>query len=105
MLDGALAERVPIGIHLHQAGGVEFANAPAALQAGVRLFESSAEDLEGVRISKAKGNIATEKLVGMLHKMGYATGIDLQLMERCAVAAQKIQIDHASPECSIAGRG
>ena len=50
----------------------------AALEAGVRSFESSFGELGGCPVPKgATGNIATEDLVSMLHEMGYATGIDL----------------------------
>lgn len=91
---------VPIGIHLHQAGGIEFANALAALQAGVRIFEAAAGGMGGCPyIKKAKGNIATEKLVKMFADMGYETGVDLKLIEQCAEQAKKIQAEYGTPEC------
>jgi hydroxymethylglutaryl-CoA lyase len=91
---------IPIGIHLHQAGGIEFANALAALQAGIRIFESSAGGLGGCPyITNAKGNIATEKLVKMFHQMGYKTGIDLEKIELCSETAKKIQSTYGTPEC------
>lgn len=91
---------IPIGIHLHQAGGIEFANALAALQAGVRIFESAAGGLGGCPyIKNAKGNIATEKLVKMFHQMGYQTGIDLDKMESCAETAKNIQSAYGTQKC------
>ncbi len=88
--------KIPIGVHLHQRDGIEFANACSALQAGVRTFESAAGGLGGCPyIPKAKGNIATEKLVRMFHEMGYSTKIDLNLMDRCAAKARQIQMDHS----------
>ncbi len=91
---------VPIGIHLHQAGGIEFANALAALQAGVRVFEAAVGGLGGCPyIKKAKGNIATEKLVKMFTDMGYETGVDIRLIEQCAEQAERIQSEYGTPEC------
>ena len=91
---------IPIGIHLHQAGGVEFANALAALESGIRIFESAAGGLGGCPyVPKAKGNIATELLVGMFHAMGYETGIDLAKIQTCGKQARALQLKYGSPIC------
>lgn len=66
----ACAVDLPLGVHLHQAGGIEYANALAALQSGVRIFEAAVGGLGGCPyIKKAKGNIATETLARMFHAM------------------------------------
>ena len=58
-------------------------NVLAALQAGVRHFDTAFGGLGGCPfIAGATGNIATEDTVFMLHEMGLETGIDLQRVAR-----------------------
>lgn len=93
---------IPIGIHLHQAGGIEYANALAAFQAGIRVFESAAGGMGGCPyVPKAKGNIATETLVRMFHSMGIETGVDPELIQRCAVRAKEIQTIYGRPQSDV----
>ena len=52
-------------------------NAIAALRVGVRRFDTAFGGLGGCPfIEGASGNLATEDLVGMLHQLGYRTGVD-----------------------------
>src|SRR5919201_3809646 len=70
---------VELTAHFHNTRGQGLANVLAALDVGVRSFESSFGELGGCPVPKgATGNIATEDLVSMLHEMGYTTGIDLE---------------------------
>jgi hydroxymethylglutaryl-CoA lyase len=63
----------------------------AALEAGVRSFESSFGELGGCPVPRgATGNIASEDLVSMLHEMGYETAVDLSLLVECAAEAQRV---------------
>ena len=63
----------------------------AALEAGVRSFESSFGELGGCPVPKgATGNVASEDLVSMLHEMGHDTGIDLPALVECARRAQEV---------------
>ncbi len=65
--------------HFHNTRGQGLANALAALEAGVRSFESSFGELGGCPVpAGATGNVASEDLVSMLHEMGHDTGIDLR---------------------------
>jgi hydroxymethylglutaryl-CoA lyase len=77
---GAVAASVPverIALHLHDTGGRALANVAAGLDAGVRVFDSSAGGLGGCPFAPgAPGNLATEALVDMLHARGYETGVD-----------------------------
>ena len=67
-----------IGLHLHDAYGMGLANAYAAIEEGVTSLDASVGGLGGCPfVPGAKGNIATEDLVYMLHAMGYDTGYDL----------------------------
>jgi hydroxymethylglutaryl-CoA lyase len=82
---------VELTAHFHNTRGQGLANAVAALDAGVRSFESSFGELGGCPVPKgATGNIASEDLVSMLHEMGYETGIDLERLVQCAREAQRV---------------
>ena len=77
--------------HFHNTRGQGLANVLAAVEAGVRSFESSFGELGGCPVPRgATGNIATEDLVSMLHEMGYETGIDLERLVEAAGAAQQV---------------
>jgi hydroxymethylglutaryl-CoA lyase len=87
-------ERLPdveLTAHFHNTRGQGLANVCAALEAGVRSFESSFGELGGCPVPKgATGNIASEDLVSMLHEMGYATGIDLNALIEAGREAQRV---------------
>jgi len=86
-----LGEEVELTAHFHNTRGAGLANALAALQAGVRSFESSFGELGGCPVpAGATGNIASEDLLSMLHEMGVQTGIDLEALLACARRAQEI---------------
>ena len=69
---------VPVGIHLHNTRNSGFANALAALEAGVTVFDASVGGIGGCPFApRATGNIATEDLVYLFHGEGVQTGIDL----------------------------
>ena len=77
--------------HFHNTRGQGLANALAALEAGVRSFESSFGELGGCPVPKgATGNVASEDLVSMLHEMGEDTGIDLEALLACAREVQAV---------------
>jgi len=66
-----------LAAHLHDTRALGVANAWAALQAGVRRFDSSIGGLGGCPFAPgAAGNVATEDLVLMFEQCGWATGID-----------------------------
>jgi hydroxymethylglutaryl-CoA lyase len=86
-----LGDDVELTAHFHNTRGQGLANVLAALDAGVRSFESSFGELGGCPVPKgATGNIATEDLVSMLHEMGYQTGIDLDALLAAAREAQAV---------------
>jgi hydroxymethylglutaryl-CoA lyase len=86
-----LGEQVELTAHFHNTRGQGLANALAALDVGVRSFESSFGELGGCPVPKgATGNIATEDLVSMLHEMGFSTGIDLNALLDCTRAVQEV---------------
>ncbi|WP_226354911.1 hydroxymethylglutaryl-CoA lyase [Pseudonocardia sp. ICBG601] len=66
------------GAHLHNTRGQGLANVVAALDAGVRTFDSSLGGLGGCPYAPgASGNIVTEDLVFLLESMGLRTGVDI----------------------------
>jgi len=95
---GAVREIVPdarIGLHLHDTRGVGGANVYAALQMGVRLFDSSVAGLGGCPFAGhqqggAAGNICTEDMVFMCQELGIETGIDLERLIEAARLAERI---------------
>ena len=90
----AASERLPgteLTAHFHNTRGQGLANALAALEAGVRSFESSFGELGGCPVPPgATGNVASEDLVSMLHEMGIQTGIDLERLLAAARAVREV---------------
>jgi isopropylmalate/homocitrate/citramalate synthase len=78
----ALVERTSApGIHLHNTRNTGYANALAALEAGVTLLDASCGGLGGCPYApRATGNIATEDLLYLLDGEGIETGIDLDAL-------------------------
>jgi hydroxymethylglutaryl-CoA lyase len=82
---------VELTAHFHNTRGQGLANVLAALDVGIRSFESSFGELGGCPVPEgATGNIASEDLVSMLHEMGYETGIDLERLVESAREAQRV---------------
>ena len=81
-----------VGCHFHNTRNTGFANALAAVEAGVRLLDSSCAGTGGCPFApRATGNIATEDLVYLLHGMGYETGIELgAVLETAAWLAEAL---------------
>ena len=97
---GRVAEAVP-GValrgHFHNTRNTGLANAYAAVAAGARVLDASLGGLGGCPFAPAAtGNIPTEDLVYMLHRMGVATGIDLGLAIETARWVEQ-HVGHAVP--------
>ncbi|EKF43183.1 hydroxymethylglutaryl-CoA lyase [Nitratireductor indicus] len=74
---------LPVAAHFHDTRGLGLANVVAALDAGVRLFDSSLAGLGGCPFAPgASGNINTEDCVYLLESMGFDTGVDLDALLR-----------------------
>lgn len=66
-----------LAVHLHDTQALGLANATTALQAGIRIFDSSVGGLGGCPFAPgAAGNLATEDLVFLAFKVGLGTGVD-----------------------------
>jgi hydroxymethylglutaryl-CoA lyase len=69
---------VTLRAHFHNTRNTGYANALAAVEAGVDVLDSSLGGIGGCPFApKATGNIATEDLVHLLHRSGMETGVDL----------------------------
>jgi hydroxymethylglutaryl-CoA lyase/(R)-citramalyl-CoA lyase len=78
LVSGVRALDAAVGCHFHNTRNTGYANAIAAVEAGVALLDASCGGTGGCPFApRATGNIATEDLVYLLHGMGYETGIDL----------------------------
>jgi hydroxymethylglutaryl-CoA lyase len=74
----AMAGDIPVAAHFHDTRGLGLANVDAALEVGVRRFDSSLGGLGGCPYAPgASGNVVTDDLVFMLEAMGLTTGVDL----------------------------
>ncbi|HRJ68644.1 MAG TPA: hydroxymethylglutaryl-CoA lyase [Beijerinckiaceae bacterium] len=73
--------------HLHNTRGLGIANALAAYEAGVRVFDASHCGIGGCpHAPGASGNVVTEDLVFMFEAMGIRTGVDPEAL----IAARSI---------------
>ncbi|WP_019414807.1 hydroxymethylglutaryl-CoA lyase [Paenisporosarcina sp. TG20] len=84
-----IAGEIPVGIHLHDTRGLGSANAYAAYQAGVRIFETAVSGIGGCPFAPgAAGNLATEDLVYLFHRMNIETGLNFdKLLDAADFAA------------------
>lgn len=75
----------PFVFHIHDTQGMGLANILTAMNFGITRFETAAFGLGGCPFAPgAAGNIATEDLVNMLHKMGIITGLDYEKIMQVA---------------------
>jgi hydroxymethylglutaryl-CoA lyase len=85
-----LCGTVPVSLHLHNTENKGYANLVAALDSGVRQFDTAFGGLGGCPfIQGATGNIATEDTVHLLHQMGYTTGIDMEAVAAISMDMQQ----------------
>jgi hydroxymethylglutaryl-CoA lyase len=69
---------VPMAAHFHDTRGMGLANVVAALQEGVRRFDSTMAGLGGCPFAPgASGNIATEDCVYLLESLGFNTSVNV----------------------------
>lgn len=86
-------------LHLHDTRGMGLSNVLAALQLGVRRFDSSIAGLGGCPFSgntSTAGNVCTEDVALMCEEMGISTGLDLDRMKEAARMAEQI-VGHSLP--------
>lgn len=80
-----------LSCHFHDTRALGLANVFAAVESGIRKFDSSIGGMGGCPFAPgASGNVATEDVVMMLEQMGFDTGINLDRLMRAAELAQKL---------------
>ena len=91
---------LPIALHFHDTRGIGLVNVYAAWQAGARNFESSIAGLGGCPYAPgAPGNVATESVVYMFHRMGVQTGVDPERIVECAQITRKTLQESNPDQC------
>jgi hydroxymethylglutaryl-CoA lyase len=89
--------RVKLRAHFHNTRNTGLANAYAAIEAGVRMLDASCGGIGGCPFAPAAtGNIPTEDLIYMLHRMGFDTGVNLPALIETSAWLQTT-LDHAVP--------
>jgi hydroxymethylglutaryl-CoA lyase len=80
----AVASEVPmaaLAVHFHDTYGQAVANVAACLEAGVRVVDAAVSGTGGCPYAKgASGNVASEDIVYLLDGMGFAHGVDLDVL-------------------------
>ncbi len=87
----ALDPGIDCACHLHDTYGFGLANCYAALRAGVKTFEAAFGGLGGCPFTAvAGGNVCTEDLVHMLHRMGLAERVSIEPIVEVATGAAEL---------------
>ena len=90
-------EDLPLTLHLHNTRDMGLANAMAAIDEGVRSFDSALGGIGGCPYAPgATGNVCTEDLVHMLHGCGIETGVDLEALIDLSGTLSKV-VGHQIP--------
>jgi len=77
--------------HFHDTAGHALENIKVSLEAGLRCFDSSVAGLGGCPYAPgAKGNVATEKVVALLHDLGFETQIDQERLSQASAFAKSL---------------
>ncbi len=90
VLGAAPAER--LAGHYHDTMGQALGNIEVSLQAGLRTFDAAVGGLGGCPYAPgAKGNVDTLAVDSLLRRLGFATGLDVDLLEQAAVLAASLR--------------
>lgn len=91
----AVRDVVPVGRlagHYHDTGGRAIDNIDASLALGVRVFDAAVGGLGGCPYAPgASGNVATEAVAAHLERLGYETGLDLDVIAKAADMARAMR--------------
>lgn len=92
---GAVAEVVPVAAlagHFHDTDGRALANIEAALDLGLRVFDSAVGGLGGCPYAPgAPGNVATEAVLALMAARGFETGVDRDVIAEAAAMARRMR--------------
>ena len=89
-------------MHFHNTRGAALANVLMAMNLGIKNFDSAVGGIGGCPYAKgASGNLATEDLLYMIHRMGIKTGIDEQKVMKAALFIENHVHNFASHQMRI----
>ena len=93
----AVGEGMRLRAHFHNTRNTGYANALAAVDAGVEVLDASLGGIGGCPFApNATGNIATEDLVYLLERTGVGTGVSLEALCESALWLEEV-LDHPVP--------
>ena len=93
----AVGDGVRLRAHFHNTRNTGYANALAAVDAGVEVLDASLGGIGGCPFApNATGNIATEDLVYLLDRTGVSTGVSLEDLCESALWLEQL-LDHPVP--------
>ena len=88
---GAVIPVERIAVHLHDTSGRAVANVEAAVEEGVRVFDGAVAGLGGCPFAPGSpGNLSTETLVDTLTRLGFRTGVDLEVLAEAAAIVRPL---------------
>lgn len=99
MLDAVLQRLQPdqLAGHFHDTYHRALNNIAVCLDYGLRTFDASVGGLGGCPFAPgARGNVATEELIELLHALGFSTGIDVEKLGRAAAFARSLRSEDAA---------
>jgi hydroxymethylglutaryl-CoA lyase len=80
-----------LSAHFHDTRSFALANIWAAMEVGIRKFDTSIGGLGGCPFAPgAAGNVATEDVVLFVEQCGFTTGIDVCALRRAVAVAQEL---------------
>ncbi len=94
MLDAVLGVAGPdmFAGHYHDTAGRACDNIEASLKKGLRVFDAAVGGLGGCPYAPgAQGNVATEAVHDRVTALGYATGLDRDILEKAADMARQMR--------------
>lgn len=93
----AASPGIGLRVHLHNTRNTGLANVAAAVEEGVGAIDASIGGVGGCPFSpNATGNVPTEDVVWMLHRMGVDTGLDVDALVSAASWLEG-RLGHAVP--------
>jgi hydroxymethylglutaryl-CoA lyase len=93
----AKAANTQLRCHFHNTRNTGLANAVAAVRSGVRVIDASLGGVGGCPFApNATGNIPTEDVIYLLHRMGYSTGVDVDALCESVPWIESV-LDHSVP--------
>lgn len=91
-----------LAMHFHNTRGTALANVLVAMDYGITKFDSAVGGLGGCPYAKgASGNLATDDILYMLHRMGIETGINEKSIINAALYIEKYVKNLSSNQMKI----